>query len=188
MKNKLNPFYRIQSCIHIYFVLRARGTFDDPAMMVSLMSRGESAEEPQGAGLRSRPAAPSRLDCAALPASEILQLAPGDVEGLVNSDRRVLSRGIRFGALHRRLGLDVFCGGMHAAVVRDDDLAARDGQVDAHVEMVAALMMPLSELDEHATAHEWLIEALELRDARSDVRLERVGPANATESDVGSHV
>jgi hypothetical protein len=98
-----------------------------------------------------------RLHRSALSARVILQLAPCNVECLMDGHRRVLPFRVELGLLRGLFRIDVLRCRVKAGVVRHDDFLARDCEVDAHVVVVARLMVPFGELQQYAATDDGAI-------------------------------
>ena len=99
----------------------------------------------------------------------------------------MLALGAGLNALSRPLRLDVLRRRMETAVMRDDKFPCGHRQIDAHMEAIAPLVMPLGEFDKHATSHDSRVIAWKLRDPLADVCFEGIGMPDASKGDGGCH-
>jgi hypothetical protein len=110
----------------------------------------------------------------AVPTRVVLQATTRDVEGLANDHLRVGVGAIELVGSAHALGLDFAQLLVMAGFVRDDDLLAGHGQIDAHLDAIAVLVVPMKEGDEDVTSHDCAVIGLELRGARTDQLVEGV--------------
>jgi hypothetical protein len=111
-----------------------------------------------------------RLDCPALLAREVLQTATCGIERLVNGNAGVAMNRLDLRAFVMCVFFDVSQSAVQRRFVVDDyRYAARNRDLDSHVEVPPIAVMPVWKFDENAAPDNAIVELLQPRDALMNV-------------------
>jgi len=113
-----------------------------------------------------------RLDRSPVSPPVALQLPAGDFERLADHELYTLLRGFDFRVLRPRRFAEILLRGVEVRCVTDDDLLIRHCEIDADMKPPADLLMPVRDLEEHATRDDVGTIQIELSNAAIDVRFD----------------
>jgi hypothetical protein len=125
-----------------------------------------------------------QFDRSATPAGIVLQFTPGDIERLPNQQPEIFSRRVDLAFLGQaRFFAPAFFGAMPRRVI-DDDLVARHGEIDSHLEPVAVKVVMMRDLDQHTAGEEVRAIRQELVGSFADIFLDSVDGLEISKRDV----